>query len=234
MTSPVALSEHSIIARIERLPTSWWHVRTRIIVGVATFSMRSIAYDCLCTAGFDSAFKIAPTQIGPLIAIGFAGRRLHYFSDGRRTVWPLKWHFTTTIFGDEFSLRNSDELRPTVWYRFVQGFGLGGEVPIAAAYINEITRAKGRGKFFFMKPRFRGSPIVAIIGAWIVPRFGWQWLFVIGAIPALLTIVLRLWCPNRRVGLPQKEGSAKQTKSSPKSRMKSLRAARIRCRRYRL
>ena len=78
----------------------------------------------------------------------------------------------------------------------MQGFRLGGEVPIATAYINEITRAKGRGKFFFFyEAAFpAGLLIVAIIGAWIVPRFGWQWLFVIGALPALLTIVLRLWC----------------------------------------
>ncbi len=203
MTSPVALSEHSIIARIERLPTSWWHVRTRIIVGVATFFD---AFDSLTIAYvlpvLIPAFKIAPTQIGPLIAIGFAGQALGalFFGWAAERFGRLKMAiFTTTIFGVmslvSATATSYDQL---FWYRFVQGFGLGGEVPIAAAYINEITRAKGRGKFFFFyEAAFpAGLLIVAIIGAWIVPRFGWQWLFVIGALPALLTIVLRLWCPE--------------------------------------
>ena len=29
----------NVVARIERLPTSWWHVKTRIIVGVATMNV---------------------------------------------------------------------------------------------------------------------------------------------------------------------------------------------------
>ena len=37
----------NVVARIERLPTSWWHVRTRIIVGVATFFD---AFDALAIA----------------------------------------------------------------------------------------------------------------------------------------------------------------------------------------
>src|SRR5690349_13520729 len=35
-TAPAGAVDN-IVARIERLPTSWWHVRARIIVGVATF-----------------------------------------------------------------------------------------------------------------------------------------------------------------------------------------------------
>ena len=32
-------SVDDIVARLERLPTSWWHVKTRIIVGVATMNV---------------------------------------------------------------------------------------------------------------------------------------------------------------------------------------------------
>ncbi|GAA3315670.1 hypothetical protein GCM10020331_011030 [Ectobacillus funiculus] len=31
--------------------------------------------------------------------------------------------------------------------RFVQGIGVGGEVPVAATYINELSVAHGRGRF---------------------------------------------------------------------------------------
>jgi hypothetical protein len=32
-----AAAVDDIVARLERLPTSWWQVKARIIVGVATF-----------------------------------------------------------------------------------------------------------------------------------------------------------------------------------------------------
>jgi putative MFS transporter len=33
-------------------------------------------------------------------------------------------------------------------FRFAQGIGTGGEVPVASAYINELIGSTGRGKFF--------------------------------------------------------------------------------------
>src|SRR5215467_9017975 len=65
----------NIVARIERLPTSWWHVKTRIIVGVATFFD---AFDALAVATvlpvLVPLWKIAPPQIGLLISAGSSAR----------------------------------------------------------------------------------------------------------------------------------------------------------------
>jgi putative MFS transporter len=33
----MALSQQEVIARLERLPSSAWHIKTRIVVGTATF-----------------------------------------------------------------------------------------------------------------------------------------------------------------------------------------------------
>lgn len=35
-------------------------------------------------------------------------------------------------------------------FRFLQGVGTGGEVPVASAYINEFIGAEKRGKFFLL------------------------------------------------------------------------------------
>jgi putative MFS transporter len=203
MSVTPAVSEQSIIARIERLPTSWWHVRTRLIVGVATFFD---AFDSLTVAYvlpvIIPAFGMRPQQIAPLVAIGFAGQAVGavLFGWTAERFGRLRIAIVTTAIFGVMSLvcataASYDQL---FWYRFVQGFGLGGEVPIAAAYINEIARAKDRGRFFFLyEAAFPvGLLVVALVGAWIVPRFGWQWLFVLGALPALLTFMLRLWCPE--------------------------------------
>ena len=203
MSVTLVLSEQSIIARIERLPTSWWHVRTRLIIGVATFFD---AFDSLTIAYvlpvIIPTFKIAPQQIGSLIAIGFAGQAIGavFFGWAAERFGRLRIAiFTTAIFGlMSLVCATATSYEQLFWYRFIQGVGLGGEVPIAAAYINEITRAKDRGKFFFLyETAFPvGLLIVALVGAWIVPRFGWQWLFVLGALPALLAFTLLLWCPE--------------------------------------
>src|SRR3954468_4457786 len=70
-----AVSEQSIAARLERLPVSPWHVKMRVILGVATFfdafDALSIAYVLPVLIG---AWKIAPQQIGWLISIVFAGQ----------------------------------------------------------------------------------------------------------------------------------------------------------------
>src|SRR6266481_8910743 len=68
-------SVDKIVARLERLPTSWWQVQTRIIVGVATFFD---AFDALAIASILPVivplWKLAPQQIGLMISAGFAGQ----------------------------------------------------------------------------------------------------------------------------------------------------------------
>lgn len=68
-------SVDNVVAQIERLPTSWWHVKTRIIVGVATFFD---AFDALVIASvlpvLAPMWNLAPPQIGVLIAAGFFGQ----------------------------------------------------------------------------------------------------------------------------------------------------------------
>jgi MFS transporter, putative metabolite:H+ symporter len=85
----------------------------------------------------------------------------------------------------------------TLWIflglRFIQGFGLGAEVPVAATYIGEITRARGRGRFVLLYELIFPAGLVAsaLVAAWIVPTLGWRWLFALGALPIVLVPFLR-------------------------------------------
>src|SRR5258707_10342504 len=64
-----------IVARLERLPTSWWQVKARIIVGVATFFD---AFDALAIASvlpvIAPLWKLTPPQIGLLISAALLGQ----------------------------------------------------------------------------------------------------------------------------------------------------------------
>src|SRR5215472_2677814 len=68
-------SVDNIVARLERLPTSWWQVKARIIVGVATFFD---AFDALVIASILPVivplWKLTPPQIGLMISAGFLGQ----------------------------------------------------------------------------------------------------------------------------------------------------------------
>ena len=65
----------NVVARIERLPTSWWHVKTRIIVGVATFFD---AFDAIAIATvlpvLAPLWKLSGPDIGFMISAGYVGQ----------------------------------------------------------------------------------------------------------------------------------------------------------------
>jgi MFS transporter, putative metabolite:H+ symporter len=199
-TSPTA---EDIVARVERLPVSWWHVKTRIIIGVATFFD---AFDALAIASILPAivpmWKLTPPQIGFLISAGFVGQLLGalFFGwvaekYGRMTgmIWSIGT-FAVMSLVCAFAW-NYESL---LVFRLVQGFGLGGEVPIAAVYISELARTNVRGRFVMLYELIFPVGIVAasVIGLWVVPTLGWQYMFFIGAIPAVLVLFLRSVLPE--------------------------------------
>jgi putative MFS transporter len=82
--------------------------------------------------------------------------------------------------------------------RFVQGVGVGGEMPVAAVYINELSKARGRGRFFLLYEMLFpiGLMMTGQIGAVLVPMFGWQVMFLIGGIPGLIITWLLMRLPE--------------------------------------
>jgi putative MFS transporter len=203
MSSATQVTPAQIAARIERLPFSPWHVKLRVIMGVATFFD---AFDALAIAYvlpvLIPLWKLAPGQIGLLISIGFAGQLVGailfgWLAEKQGRVRIAAW--TIGIFS-VFSLvcAFSWNLPSMLVFRFFQGLGLGGQVPIAAAYINEIAKAEKRGRFFLLYEVIFpvGLLAVALVSTWVVPNLGWQWMFVIGALPILLAVAMRRLLPE--------------------------------------
>jgi AAHS family 4-hydroxybenzoate transporter-like MFS transporter len=85
-----------------------------------------------------------------------------------------------------------------VW-RFVTGLGLGAPLPLVTSMIAEFTPRRWRSLGVALGSI--GLPLGGLSGAAlaqdIVPRYGWQSIFVAGAVlPALLAVVLLLWLPE--------------------------------------
>jgi putative MFS transporter len=82
--------------------------------------------------------------------------------------------------------------------RMLQGLGLGAEVPVAAAYINEIAPANKRGSFVLLYEFIFavGIVVAGFVGRWAIPNWGWQSLFLIGSIPPLIALFFMRMLPE--------------------------------------
>ncbi len=72
--------------------------------------------------------------------------------------------------------------------RFIQGLSIGGALPVAISYVNEIAPTATRGRFFssFQFLMAAGFGIALIASFVIVPAYGWRPMYAIGAAPLLI------------------------------------------------
>jgi putative MFS transporter len=77
--------------------------------------------------------------------------------------------------------------------RFVAGFGLGGELPVASTLVSESVPAKERGRAVVLLESFWacGWIVAALIAYFVIPTYGWRAAFMIGAFPSLYALYLR-------------------------------------------
>jgi putative MFS transporter len=189
----------AIAARMERLPVVRWHHKMRLIVGSANFSD---AFDALTIAYVLPAliplWHLSEAQTGALISIGYVGQAIGglfagWLADryGRVRVMTGNLVFFSLM---SFACVFAQSYTTLLVLRFFQGIGLGGEVPIANTYVSEFARSKGRGRFVLIQQMMFpiGLTTVALVGAFVVPRFGWPWMFAIGGLPVLLALPM-IW-----------------------------------------
>ncbi len=198
-----AASGAQILARMERLPVSWWHIRARIIVGIGTFfdaiDLMAITY---ALPAFVDSWKMNPQQIGLVLSAAFVGQLIGAIIAGWAAERYGRLYVTTITIGifSVMSLACAFAWNPAslIAFRFIQGIGLGGEVPIANTYVNEIARAEVRGRFYLLFQMVFGIGLVcaAVLGFFIVPTLGWQFMFYLGAAPAILVFFLRRLLPE--------------------------------------
>jgi len=76
--------------------------------------------------------------------------------------------------------------------RFLAGIGLGGCLPTAIAMVNEFTRSgrSGRATTTIMTGYHVGAVATAALAIAVIPNLGWEWMFVIGSLPALVLVPL--------------------------------------------
>jgi putative MFS transporter len=200
---PSTSTDYQIAARIERLPLSTWHLKILVPIGTGwffdAFDALSIAYVLPVLAGL---WKLAPPQIGELIAVGYVGQVIGsiFFGWLAERIGRVPCTIYTMILFSvmSFACAFAWDLRSLEAMRFIQGIGLGGEIPIMASYIGEFAAAKRRGRFAlgYQMLFTIGLLFAGLAGVFVVPTLGWQWMFIIGALPAIVALPLRWLLPE--------------------------------------
>jgi MFS transporter, putative metabolite:H+ symporter len=192
-----------LVARLERLPMTRLHIMARLIVGCATFfdgyTSLTIAY---ALPVLIHQWNMSTQAAGYIISVGYLGQLCGALLFGWLAERKGRLRVTTMTVA-VYSVMNL--VCVFAWgplslglFRFIQGIGVGGEVPVAGTYINELSTARGRGRFFLLYEIVFGLGLTAagILGYLAVPVYGWQAMFIIGTVPVVLIAPLRLLLPE--------------------------------------
>ena len=220
-----------LIARIESVPFSRWHVRPYVIMGSATF------FDAFSALALASAtpvlvrlWHLTPADVGYLLAASYIGQfagALIFGWLGEKLGRVTSATYATLIMAVvSLACAFTGNFTQMFVCRLVQGIGVGGEMPVAATYINELSRARGRGRFFMVYQLIFpiGFLVAAILGAQLVPLYGWNVLFIIGTVPGIVITWLVSRLPEsprwliRRGRVDEAEGIIRQLESSTPER----------------
>ena len=129
-------------------------------------------------------------------------------------------------------------LSPSFWvliaFRFLLGFGVGGDYPVSAVLMSEYANRKDRGKLVGMVFATQAlglivGPLIALalLGAGTSNDIAWRVLLGLGAVPAAAVIYLRRRMPESPRYQVQVQGKASEA-ATPDRRLHRRRGQRRR------
>lgn len=188
----------TLTERLETLPVSKFHYLLLISAGLGwMFDSMDTGIISFVLPVLMKAWSLSPEQVGTIGSIGLVGMAIGAILSGTiADIIGRKKVFASTLI--IYSLATglcglSWNYESLLFFRFLVGFGLGGQLPVAVTLVSEFSPAKHRGKFLVLLESFWaiGWLLAALVSYVIIPWLGWQSAFYIGALPALY--VFYLW-----------------------------------------
>ena len=190
-------------ARLDRLPISSFHRRIMWLIGIGMFFDGFDIYVAATVLGatLHSGFSTMH-QNAEFISVTFVGMMLGAFLTGflgDRYGRRFTYQANLAIFGiASFAAAFAPSMRVLILLRFVMGIGLGAENVVGYATMTEFVPPQTRGKWLGWISVFvvSGSPVTALLGTLIIPRFGWRAMFALGGLGAMVVWYLRKALPE--------------------------------------
>lgn len=200
---PAEPTTHTVVARLERLPFSRFHLTTLIITGLAlTFDTLDSVVTGFVLAAIRVEWGFPVSWVGVVSAVGLAGYwsgalSAGFLGDrfGRRRVILL----TLVLYSLASASRGfTDELWSLLILNFLTWLFVGAESSIVPPYLAELWPSKLRGKLsgWMMSFFAYGVALSPIWALTIIPTLGWRWAFFLTAPFALLVGVMRYKVPE--------------------------------------
>ncbi|WP_297568118.1 MFS transporter [uncultured Anaerovibrio sp.] len=192
-----------ILDRLEKMPVGSFHYKLLMVTGLGwLFDSMDTGLISFVLPVLSKEWGLTPDQMGWIGSIGLVGMALGAVVSGtvadrigRKKVFTmtvLMYAIATGMCALAWSYE------ALLFFRFLVGFGLGGELPVAATLMSEYAPAKLRGRFIVLLESFWGIGwlVAACIAYLLIPEFGWKMAFLIGSLPALYVFIIRLHMPE--------------------------------------
>ena len=191
--------------RLERLPFT---KKLRNFIGTTGIGWALDAMDVglisFIVAALAQQWNLSDAERSWIISIGFVGMAIGatvggLLADriGRRMVFALTLLIYGVATGASALVAGLGML---LVLRFIVGFGLGAELPVASTFVSEFAPKNIRGRVIVWLEAFwaLGWIAAALIGYFVVAPYddGWRWGFLLGAVPALYAMIIRLKTPE--------------------------------------
>ena len=192
-----------VLERLEKLPVGSFHYKLLLVTGLGwLFDSMDTGLISFVLPVLAKEWGLTPEQVGWIGSIGLIGMALGAVlagtvadKFGRKNVFAatvILYSVSTGLCALAWSYES------LLTFRFLVGFGLGGELPVAATLMSEYAPAHLRGRFIVLLESFWGLGwlVAALISYFMIPAFGWHVAFIIGALPALYVFLIRLHMPE--------------------------------------
>jgi PHS family inorganic phosphate transporter-like MFS transporter len=214
-----------LIASLDEASLSRFHLRAVVVSGMGFFTD---AYDLfiigIASALITKEWGLSSGRLALLNSTMLAAAFLGAFVFGRfadvvgrkRVYWMVAAIMIVGSLGSALS--------PSYWvliaFRFLLGFGVGGDYPVSAVLMSEYANRKDRGKLVGMVFSTQAlgliiGPLIALalLGAGVSNNMAWRVMLGIGAVPAAAVIYLRSRMPESPRYQIQVQGKAEQAAS---------------------
>ena len=195
-------------AALDEAPISRFHVRAVLVSGMGFFTD---AYDLFVIGIAATLIKqewhldsgrlalLNATMLGAAFVGAFVVGRAADLFGRKRVYWLVAAIMVVGALGSA--------LAPSYWvlifFRFVLGFGVGGDYPVSAVLMSEYATRKDRGRLVGMVFSTQAlglivGPLIALalLGAGAGNDIAWRIMLAVGAVPAAAVVYLRRKMPE--------------------------------------
>jgi len=199
----LSAAAETFVARLDRVPLNRFHWRLLILSGLGwMFDAMDVLMLSFLLTPIRGEFKLDATGVGLVASATFVGMFIGAAAAGRLADrYGRRAVFTVTLV--IFSIGSLlSALAPTfetlLAARIIAGLGLGGELPVAATLVSELSPRAQRGRMIVLLESFwaYGTILAGVVAITVVANYGWRWGFAVGALPALYVAYLRRALPE--------------------------------------